>query len=528
MKEIAILKHRLFFIIGSLVLITVILFSVINIRMLWDIQGRRKENSINNLQVYIETLNRSMEDIENMLISQDIEDVNLQNIRKPRKQLDRYLALLEKKAFFQEEIGKYNLLDGLFLYDKSNDTYIGVRGEKVSSEIHTIVKKNAALIIEQYDNAPFTSDWFVVQLGADKYIFRLFDLKGIYFCAWMKPENILSQMQQTKSGENVDGYYFLCDETGNILNKNEADVRIITGDSMLIDGKKYQVLTASQGDKGKFLLSYAMYADTWNLLLEQMISSVFLILFMGGLALVMLLVLTSEKVINPLYRIFVEEERERNQAQLQFLQIQSNPHFLNNCLSLVRNLIVLDRSREAEEVILKLGRFTRRFINSQAEIPLEQEFDYVKIYYELQKIRYEERLDLVVEVSEDVRSDDNMKKILVPVMSIQTFVENSIKHQMKLKDTLYILVRIYMAKNRQVVMEIRDNGKGFSNEVLEQLKNNQPIVDENGMRHIGIQNLIQRMMILYGEEASISFENDNGAIVTICIPEKEAMEKDIV
>ena len=116
----------------------------------------------------------------------------------------------------------------------------------------------------------------------------------------------------------------------------------------------------------------------------------------------LVLVLTSEMVLNPLSKVFLEEERKKNQAQLQFLQIQTNPHFLNNCLSLIRNLILLNRNREAEKVTLALGKFTRGYLNTQTEILLKNEIEQVVRYYEIQKMRYGERLKLDIYMDEDM------------------------------------------------------------------------------------------------------------------------------
>lgn len=433
MKKLSELKKRLFVIVSGLVLVMILIVLLFNLQIERSSRQRTRQNNQKNLQMYMITVDRAMEDIEDMLISQDIEDIDLQNIRKPRRELDRYLALLEKKAFFGEEIGKYRFLDGLFLFDKRDGTYVGVKSENVSARTHTSVKNHCSQLLDIYDSSVAPSEWMVARVEEEYYIFRMMNWKEIYYCAWMKPENIVADLQETEAPE--EGFYFLSDREGTILNKNESlQAENITGRKMKIGKVSYEVFSESQGGRGGLTLSYVQKQPSRLKTAGQVFIPILIILIMGGFSLFLVLVLTSEMVLNPLSKVFVEEERKKNQAQLQFLQIQTNPHFLNNCLSLIRNLILLDRNREAEKATLTLGKFTRGYLNSQTEILLKNEMEQVTGYYELQKMRYGERLKL------DIYMDEDMEDILVPAMSVLTFVENAVKHQMKQKETLFILV----------------------------------------------------------------------------------------
>ena len=149
MKKLVELKKRLFVIVGGLVLVMILIVLLFNLQLMSANRQRTRQNNQRNLQMYMITVDRAMENIEDMLIAQDIEDVDLQNIRKPRCELDRYLSLLEKRTFFKEEIGKYRFLDGLFLFDKRDRTYIGVKSENVSAENHTAIKNHCAELVSQ-------------------------------------------------------------------------------------------------------------------------------------------------------------------------------------------------------------------------------------------------------------------------------------------------------------------------------------------------------------------------------------------
>lgn len=520
MKKLTELKKRLFVIVGGLVLVMILIVLLFNLQLMRASRQRIRQNNQKNLQMYMITVDRAMKNIEDMLISQDIEDVALQNIRKPRRKLDRYLALIEKKTFFGEQIEKYRFLDGLFLFDKRDETYIGVKSENVSEENHTAIRKNCQELIGKYENSEISSKWMIVRVEKEYYIFRMMNWKEIYYCAWLKPENMVADLQVEERPE--EGFYFLSDKKGTVLNQNKSlHVKKIAGDKIKIKGNSYEVFSKSQNGRGGLTLSYVHKQDSPFKTAGQLIIPVLVILIMGGFSLFLVLVLTSEMVLNPLSKVFVEEERKKNQAQLQFLQIQTNPHFLNNCLSLIRNLILLDRNREAEKATLALGKFTRGYLNSQTEILLKNEMEQVIRYYELQKMRYGERLKL------DIYMDEGMENILVPAMSVLTFVENAVKHQMKQNETLFILVWIRLQREKnQVFLRVQDNGTGFTEEILAQLRSreNRFVEEEKlpGREHIGIKNLMQRMKILYGEQAFLRFENADtqGAVITITLPER--------
>lgn len=518
MSRITDLKRRLFIIVGSIVFIMVAVILLFNLRLLHESMQQTRQNHKRTLQMYTAMFSDAMDQIEDMLISQNIEDVDMQNIRRPRNETDRYLALLDKKQFFAEEIGKYQYLDGLFLYDTVHKNYIGVKSELVSMEMHTTIKESCRDIIENYRTASRQSEWMYLKVQGEYYLFRLVHWKQIYYCAWLKPENMLAELQE--AGREDGKYYYLSDREGHVLNQVEGiNLPVLTGATVEISGETYDVLSE---ERDGLTLSVVSERASWVQSAGQILLPVGSIIVMGGAALALVLLLTSEIVMNPLYDIFVEEERKKNQAKLQFLQIQTNPHFLNNCLSLIRNLILLDRKEEAERVILILGKYTRGYLNAETEITLETEMNQVNGYYELQKMRYGERFKL------DVYMDEGLENVLVPAMSVLTFVENAVKHQMKMKETLYVLVWVRRnPEKKQVILRVQDNGEGFSDRILRQLKCTEEPEEHDGDKkdkgHIGIKNLIQRIRLLYGQEAEIYFENaeTGGAVITMIFPERK-------
>ena len=115
---------------------------------------------------------------------------------------------------------------------------------------------------------------------------------------------------------------------------------------------------------------------------------------------------------------------------------------------------------------------------------------------------------------------------MIPNMLIQTFVDNSVKHQLSPESQLLITVEVKYIMGEEekeyLYISVSDNGDGFESDILEKLKNNEVILKQNG-EHIGIYNVCQRMALIYGEEAHIQFGNGDagGAVIEIRLPKSE-------
>lgn len=141
-------------------------------------------------------------------------------------------------------------------------------------------------------------------------------------------------------------------------------------------------------------------------------------------------------------------------AQLQMLRYQLNPHFLFNSLNSIRALIEEDRSR-AKSMITELSEFLRYSLISKnfSDVPLRQELDAVRHYLAIEKTRYEEKLEIKFDISEEAEE--------YPVLSflIHPIIENAIKYGMKTTD---LPLRIKISAKvvlRKLILEICNSGK---------------------------------------------------------------------
>ncbi|HYI07691.1 MAG TPA: histidine kinase [Thermoanaerobaculia bacterium] len=116
-------------------------------------------------------------------------------------------------------------------------------------------------------------------------------------------------------------------------------------------------------------------------------------------------------------------EAQLSRAQLDALKMQLNPHFLFNTLNSVSALMYSD-VEAADAMLARLSEFLRLTIDRpiEPEIPLEQELDFIRRYLEIEHIRFEERLQVEIDVQ------PGAERALVPSLVLQPLVENAIHH----------------------------------------------------------------------------------------------------
>lgn len=146
------------------------------------------------------------------------------------------------------------------------------------------------------------------------------------------------------------------------------------------------------------------------------------------------------------------------EVEMSALRAQMNPHFLFNCLNSIKYFIINNETDQASDYLTKFGRLIRLILsNSKSEsISLKNEIEALKLYVELESLRFDQKFQFKLEVDEDLQTDF----IEVPPMIIQPFVENAIWHGlMHLKESGWLRVRL-IKEDEDLLCEIEDNGVG--------------------------------------------------------------------
>jgi LytS/YehU family sensor histidine kinase len=191
------------------------------------------------------------------------------------------------------------------------------------------------------------------------------------------------------------------------------------------------------------------------------------------------------------------------EAQLQALKMQLHPHFLFNTLHTITALIHED-PETAERMIARLGELLRLFLATTTvhEVPLSEELRILDLYLEIERARFEERLEVRYEVP------DSLRNATVPNLVLQPLVENSIRHGIgRRSEPGWILIAAERDGDR-LVLCVTDNGEGLP-------------VGPGGASHQGTGLTITRgrLETLYGPNQSLVLRNvpSGGAEVRIAL-----------
>lgn len=230
--------------------------------------------------------------------------------------------------------------------------------------------------------------------------------------------------------------------------------------------------------------------------------------------------LMTQKILdaqNALYMAQISETR----AQISLLQSQINPHFLYNTLECIRSIALYYGVTEIVDISTCMGKIFRYALKEEEIVTIENELECVQDYFTIISIRYGDRFSLMLDVDREI-----LKKNIIK-MTLQPLVENAVYHGLEQKRGKGILEIIgYMEEGGNVILEIKDNGKGIAAKELDKINknlqtSNLPILEHStNKRSIGLINVNNRIKLNYGKEYGIevSSEENQGTVVKMTLP----------
>ena len=208
-------------------------------------------------------------------------------------------------------------------------------------------------------------------------------------------------------------------------------------------------------------------------------------------------------------RRVAEAEGAAQAAQLRALRYQVNPHFLFNTLNSLSSLVMTGRTDRAEAMLLALSTFFRSSLSLDpaADITLAEEIDLQRLYLEIEKTRFPDRLQVEIEVP------DQLQSARLPALILQPIVENAIKYGVS-KTRNKVLIRIVGEKLLDGRMAIT-----ISNQLVNGKKNALPAATHEGTG-LGLANVIERLETRFGSKAECRYGPvvSGGYKVTLIMP----------
>lgn len=208
-------------------------------------------------------------------------------------------------------------------------------------------------------------------------------------------------------------------------------------------------------------------------------------------------------------------------SQMKSLEAQINSHFLYNTLESINSIAEIEEVESIATMSLALGNMFRYSIKTQSElVTIEEELNHVRDYIAIQKIRFDNKFAMVIDMPQEMTNLKILKLIMQPI------VENALYHGLNYCNTgSYIKIHGYV-KDSNIFLEICDDGAGMDKEqilTLEKSFQETAHFTELGHRNkhsIGLKNIHTRIALYYGQGYGLSVQSSlqEGTIITIKLP----------
>ncbi|MCY9693234.1 sensor histidine kinase [Paenibacillus alginolyticus] len=223
------------------------------------------------------------------------------------------------------------------------------------------------------------------------------------------------------------------------------------------------------------------------------------------------------KRIDELVLKVVEEQRREQELKYEALKAQINPHFLFNTLNIIKWTAMMNGAVNASNMIADLGRLLEVSMKKgEEEITLKEEIHLVRAYMNIQNTRFNDSIELNIEINPILESYQIIKLLLQPV------VENCILHGLKNKKIggrIEIGAQLYKGRLR---IDVTDNGEGIEEHRIQEIFNvaNEEFGNPHKFSGVGLRNIHDRLQLKYGEQFGLRISSSlgQGTTVSVMIP----------
>ena len=223
----------------------------------------------------------------------------------------------------------------------------------------------------------------------------------------------------------------------------------------------------------------------------------------------------SYEQIEELMKEIVKQQNERRKSELDVLQSQINPHFLYNTLESITWMIEGNKNEDAVFMISELAKLFRISLSKgKTIISIEDEVQHCRSYLNIQKHRYKDRFEIQYHMDAEIYDYCTVKLILQPIL------ENAIYYgvgDMDEDDAKIIISG--RRKEKDIYISVEDNGMGMRKECVQNILTDNQKVPKHGSG-VGLINVHSRIQLMFGTEYGILVESevDVGTKVTIHLP----------
>lgn len=211
------------------------------------------------------------------------------------------------------------------------------------------------------------------------------------------------------------------------------------------------------------------------------------------------------RMVKKVQNLIVErnlKEKEKNEAEMEALQAQINPHFISNTLSTIRFMAMIakvDNIKEMTEAFINI--VTSSFNRNSRFHTIETEIHVLESYIHIMQVRYGNKFAVSIEASDEVKSFYVLKMLIQPI------VENAIVHGLSDSEGDGEIAVRFKKENETLLVEVEDNGVGIDEEKIQKVLT-EDHRSKKGFTGLGINNVDQRIKLNHGNDFGLSIESE--------------------
>lgn len=540
----------------------IVLLFVSNFYSIHVFNDKLAESNQRSMDHHAERIEDGLEAVDEFLTGVMVTSVDFRTLSGGATQLNAYLASYSLFSQLKAAMPAYEDLGALFIYSVPSATERDMFTEEFSyaekTEIQAFVREVVAEDLYSYG-----MQWRHMEIGGASYLFRFYGGRGTYLVAMVPLEQLGDTSRLRLEQEAVALFSDLDNQPLTAVDFVEESGIDLNGDysGYFFSGSSPRYMIVGRDIAGtdcRVVLAVGEQGYFGALDVQQ---SVFFILSVLALVLIPLILWgmtrsilrpvdeirgTMEQIragkldakagsrtnirefseMNETFNTMMEQikdlkiesyesELDKQKAELRYLQLQIRPHFFLNCLKSLYALAEAGKYDRIQKMILAVSKHIRYIFQDSMElVPLSRELDHIRNYIEMQGGSSQYAPVCRIE------ADERLLSMMIPPLSLQTFVENSVKHDYSPDHPLEIDVRAAVLQSGGETfadLTVSDNGSGFPESVIQEI--NDPQSSVYAQHHVGINNIKKRMELIYGEGVLYAFFNrDVGSVSEVLIP----------
>lgn len=502
------------------------------------------------VSLYMKVVEKDLDNVSVYLAGLVTSNQRLDGMDDPGDPNFRELSKNNVYATITNDITQYPSIDAIFVYAANHRTYIAA----CRNDNYTDAEKQAIenhIIASLSDQNHIGGSFFSTSINGKYYLLKIFRRDSLYVGTWISTDSLLSQINETNASDRSVALFTT--QSGVPMNKEQ----FVKNNGIDFHGNFSQYYISGKSSRYLVVGQESIIGDFClvNLIPEKdLLANILFLRYIGyGLIALSLFVIPiyllfiNKTVINPLFKIYLtikkvndgdlsarigkfksafeftelrdtfnnmmdeikelkisiyEEKLSKQEEELENLRLQINPHFIMNSLHIIYSLAQIKDYGLIQEMSLCLSKYFGFLTRGNRKfVLLGEELEQLKNYIRINELRFPDCFTYEIDVPAELLS------VPVPVLILQTLVENSFKYALNTDESIHISIRACRLEDGpRLQLSVSDTGPWYEAEILSQLRSGKRIVKKDGM-HIGIWNLRRRLELIYADKASITFEN---------------------